>query len=196
MEVSQVASRKKIMPFVFGYGSLMNPLSAEKTLRRRLYREDFQCATLHDYVRSWTAPGCICLQDNGWLRPCDALFLDLSHSPGSSCNGVVVEVSAQELQALDIREQGYERCVVELEFENGGCLEGFTYVMPECTKQHDGVIAAKYKQMIDEALLAFSADFAAQFWQSTRPSPAALVEGEYIFADHAQNQAAGRSLSE
>ncbi|MEZ5534239.1 MAG: gamma-glutamylcyclotransferase family protein [Thiolinea sp.] len=185
------------MPFVFGYGSLMNPVSAEKTLHRPLCREDFHCATLHDYVRSWTAPGCIRLQEkeSGRIRPCDALFLDLSYRPGQSCNGVVVEVTVAELQRLDIREQGYQRCVVELEFDDGCCLEGFTYVMPECTKQHEGIIAARYKQMIDEALQAFPADFAARFWQTTQPSAAKVVEGEYVFDDCAQNQAAGRSLS-
>lgn len=184
------------MPLVFGYGSLMNPLSAEKTLHRPLCREDFHCAVLHDYVRSWTAPGCIRLQKNGSIRPCDALFLDLSHSPGRCCNGVVVEVSEVELLRLDIREQGYERCVVELEFTGGHCQEAFTYVMPECTKQYEGVIAAQYKQMIDEALRAFPADFAAEFWQTTQPSAAAIVEGEYVFENCAQNQAAGRKLVE
>lgn len=186
------------MPFVFGYGSLMNRVSAEKTLCRPLSREDMHFATLHNYLRSWTAPGCIRLYEegSGKIRPCDALFLDLSHSPGYSCNGVVVEVSEQELAVLDIRERGYERCVVELDFDSGTSLEGFTYVMPERTKQHEGVIAARYKQMIDEALQTFPPTFAAQFWQTTQPSAAMVVEGEYTFENCAQNLAAGRNTPE
>lgn len=184
------------MPFVFGYGSLMNQPSAEKTLSRSLCSDDFQCVTLRNYVRSWTAPSCIHLQEDGQLRPCDALFLDLSHCPGASCNGVVVEVNEQELQILDIREQGYERCVVELEFEDGSRMEGFAYVMPECSKQHEGVIPARYKQMIDEALRAFPPTFAITFWETTRASQALVVEGEYVFQNCAQNKAAGRTLSE
>nr|CAA6830800.1 MAG: Unknown protein [uncultured Thiotrichaceae bacterium] len=68
------------MPFVFGYGSLMNPESAGKTLCRSLCRDDFQCATLRNYMRSWTAPSCIRLQEKeGGVRPCDGLFLVTSH---------------------------------------------------------------------------------------------------------------------
>nr|CAA6812884.1 MAG: Unknown protein [uncultured Thiotrichaceae bacterium] len=124
------------------------------------------------------------------------LFLDLSRCPGESCNGVVVEVSEEELAALDIREQGYERCVVELECDDGSCFEGFTYVMPDCTKQHEGVIPARYKALIDDALQAFPPTFALTFWETTQESQAMVVEGEYVFENCAQNKAAGRTLSE
>lgn len=183
------------MPFVFGYGSLMNQPSAEKTLSRSLCSDDFQCATLHNYVRSWTASTCIRLLENGQIRPCDGLFLDLSHCPGERCNGVVVEVSEQELEILDIREKGYDRCVVELELECGRCMQGFAYVMPDCSKQHEGVIPARYIRMIDEALQAFPSTFAVMFWETTRVSQAPVVDGEYVFENCDQNAAAGRTLS-
>jgi len=185
------------MSLVFGYGSLMNMMSAEKTLCRVMYQGDFQSAVLHHYARSWTAPSCIRLQQEcGRFIPCDGLFLDLSPSHGQRCNGVVVEVSEQELAVLDVREHGYARCVVELELACGSLCEGFTYMMPVEAKQREGVIPARYKRMIDEALKSFPASFADTFWETTQESDAPVVEGEYVFENCAQNNASGRVVSD
>ena len=185
------------MPHVFGYGSLMNMMSAERTLHRVMHQGDFKSAVLHGYARSWTAPSCIRLQqDCGKFLPCDGLFLDLSSSHKQRCNGVVVEVNEEELAKLDIREHGYERSVVELELECGRLCEGFTYMMPAEAKQHEGIIPARYIRMIDEALKSFPSSFADTFWETTQKSDAPVVDGEYEFVNCAQNNAAGRLLNE
>ncbi|MEZ5449573.1 MAG: gamma-glutamylcyclotransferase family protein [Thiolinea sp.] len=184
------------MPYVFGYGSLLNPGSAAKTLGRTLAAGDLLCTTLPGYRRSWTASSFIRSANHGVVRPCQALFLDLSscQDPQCSCNGVALQVTEQELAALDIREMGYRRCTVELQLENGHVQPGYAYVMPDCCKQKQGVIPARYKRLIEEALHNYSNDFVLRFWQTTLPSNAEVVEGEYVFENRAQNKAAGRSL--
>ena len=184
------------MPVIFGYGSLINPRSAEKTLGRSLCTHEMGCATLPNYLRSWTAPDCVKLQSiDKHIIPCDALFLDLTAQIGKSCSGVAIEVCERELRMLDIREKGYERCAVELRCNEGKVLPAYAYIIPETEKFHSGIILARYKQMIDEALPDYPNSFAQRFWQDTMPSENPVVEGEYIFMHQAQNKAAGRSLN-
>lgn len=181
------------MPIVFGYGSLINRSSAEKTLGRTLCKNQICCATAHHFMRSWTARGCVRLQVKEKIIPCDAVFLDLTASQGGQCNGVVIEVSQRELAQLDIREKGYERCVVELETPEG-LVSGYTYVIPEADKFGHGIILGNYKKIIDEALQELPDSFGAQFWESTLASDVPVMDGNYIFEDCEQNGAAGHCL--
>lgn len=183
------------MPVIFGYGSLINPRSAEKTLGRSLCRHEMGCVTLPGYLRSWTAPDCIKLQaSDQQIQPCDALFLDLTADAQKSCGGIAINICERELRMLDIREKGYERCPVELRCSAGKPLQAYAYIIPDAEKYHDGIILARYKQMIDEALQTYPRSFAQRFWQDTLPSENPVVEGEYIFMHKAQNKAAGRSF--
>jgi len=54
---------------------------------------------------------------------------------------------------------------------------------------------AAYRQIIEEALQNFPEHFVDEFWKTTLPSEATVVEGEYIFEDCAQNAAAGQCFS-
>ena len=182
------------MPVIFGYGSLINPRSAEKTLGRSLCSNELSCTTLPDHLRSWTARDCIKLKAGDQIRPCEALFLDLTASPGSSCGGVAIQVCERELRMLDTRENAYERCAVELMCSEGKLIQAFAYMMPESEKIHQGIILARYKQIIDDALSEYPESFARRFWQDTAPTASQVVEGEYIFEHVGQNKAAGRSL--
>lgn len=183
------------MPVIFGYGSLINPRSAEKTLGRTLCQHEMGCATLPGYMRSWTAPDCVKLQSaDNQIQSCHAVFLDLTLSAGKSCGGIAIEVCEHELRMLDIREQGYERHAVELICHEGKPLPAYAYMIPEAEKLHSGIILARYKQMIDEALQDYPDLFAQRFWRDTLPSDNEVVEGEYVFMHREQNKAAGRSL--
>lgn len=181
------------MPIVFGYGSLINRSSAEKTLGRSLCQNQICCATAHHFVRSWTARGCVRLQYKERVIPCDAVFLDLTERHGGQCNGVMIDVSQRELAQLDIREKGYERCAVDLETQDG-LISGYTYVIPEEDKFGHGIILGNYKKIIEEALQELPDSFSTQFWESTLESDVPVMDGHYIFEDCAQNGAAGHCL--
>ncbi|MCB1622423.1 MAG: gamma-glutamylcyclotransferase [Thiothrix sp.] len=179
------------MALIFGYGSLLSPASAARTLQRPVCHSELCCGVLHGFVRSWTAATRITLCIDGELCCHQALFLDLTPRSGSSCNGVCLEVTDSELKALDVRERGYERRQVEVEYD-GRCTRAWTYLMPGTAKQSQGIIAACYIDLIEEALQHYSEAFTSHFWESTLPSDAVIVRGEYVFADSEQNQAAGR----
>jgi len=183
------------MPIVFGYGSLICRNSAEKTLGRSLSRNDICCANIQHHVRSWTAQSDVKLLVNNRTRPSDALFLDLTESQDNHCNGVAIRVSERELLQLDIRECCYERSVVALDTGDGQLIEGFAYRVPPEEKQYYGITLASYRQIVEDALIGFSETFSRQFWETTLPSEALVVEGEYIFEDRAQNAAAGQCFS-
>lgn len=183
------------MPVVFGYGSLISRASAEKTLGRSLCSNEMCHTMLRNHVRSWTAQGDVKLLANNSVRPCDALFLDLTQHEGIHCNGVAIKVSEAELRQLDIRECCYERCMVELDNGTGEYTKGFAYRVPEEDKQFYGITLAAYRQLVDEALLDFPEHFRHQFWETTLPSEAMIVDGEYTFENCAQNAAAGHCFS-
>jgi len=183
------------MPIIFGYGSLICRSSAEKTLGRSLSSQDVCCAVIQNHVRSWTAQGDVKLLHNGRLRPSDALFLDLTERQGNGCNGVAIKVSERELLQLDIRECCYERSLVELDVGEGQLIQAYTYRVPADDKQHYGITLAAYRQIIELALQGYPEPFVDQFWKTTLPSEATIVEGEYIFEDCAQNAAAGQCFS-
>ena len=183
------------MPIIFGYGSLICRTSAEKTLGRSLSTNDVCCANIQNHVRSWTAQGDVKLMVNNRVRPSDALFLDLTESQNKHCNGVAIRVSQRELRQLDIRECCYERSIVELDTGDGQLNEGFAYRVPSEDKQHYGITLAAYRQIVENALTTYPEAFTRQFWETTLPSEALVVEGEYIFEDCAQNAAAGQCFS-
>ena len=183
------------MPLIFGYGSLMNRESAEKTLKRSLTANDLCPAMIQNHLRSWTAKADVKLLLDKGPRPCDALFLDLTEIPGTSCNGVAINVTDEELLYLDTRECGYERCEVELILETSAHVKAFAYRVPLADKEHYGITLAKYHRVIEDALKEFPAAFVEQFWDTTLASEAMLVEGDYIFEDCAQNAAAGHCFS-
>lgn len=184
------------MPYLFGYGSLINRSSAERTLGRSLCCHEVHCATLADYIRSWTARDCVKLKKDGQVTPCDALFLDLSPQQNAQCNGVVIQVDQRELSRLDIREKGYERITVNIQLGTEQTLQAFAYMIPEVNKREHGIILRRYRQLIEDALGDYPETFARQFWANTQTCNAPLIDGDYIFDCSQQNAAAGRSFDE
>ena len=81
--------------YVFGYGSLMNPMSLARTLPRE---HTFHPATLPGYKRRMN------------LRYKDHLFLNIVPREDSAVDGLLIPVNENELETLKIREQGYD-CV-------------------------------------------------------------------------------------
>lgn len=184
------------MPYIFGYGSLMNRTSAERTLGRSLCCNEIHHAILNDYIRSWTAKDCVKLRKDEQIIPCDALFLDLTQQQSTQCNGVIIKVDQRELCRLDTREKGYERVAVELRLNEQQTLQGYTYIIPEANKQSQGIILGRYRKLIEDALSGFPESFTQQFWASTKACDEPVVDGDYVFTCCEQNAAAGRSFND
>ncbi len=99
--------------WVFGYGSLVSPVSMATTIGRPVAAGDVAVAHLDGYGRRWNY-GSLHLRGD-WHHEGVAVTQGLVVSLGlvvadtEICNGVIVRVTANELAQLDWRERDYER---------------------------------------------------------------------------------------
>lgn len=99
--------------WVFGYGSLVSPVSVARTIDRLIDHPDERVVThLHGYGRRWNY-GSQLLRGH-WtvegvsVRDGVVVSLGLAMSADEWCNGVSILVDDDELAALDARESDYE----------------------------------------------------------------------------------------
>ena len=179
------------MHYLFGYGSLLSPTSATRTLQRTLSAADLQPAMVLGYTRTWSATAEVLVHCEEVTRQATALFLDLSPVPATRCNGALLIVSDEEIVRLDVRERGYQRITVQTELHSD-LVPAYTYVVAPNQKTSQGIILEGYLAIIHDALAAYSAEFGAQFWRTTQPVQGPVVRGHYTFLDVEQNKATGR----
>jgi cation transport regulator ChaC len=122
--------------WVFGYGSLVSPLSLSRTVGRFIDdAHSRRIAHLEGYGRRWNygSP----TQRGDWsqgevrVNRGVIIYLGIEESDSESSNGVVVRVSRDELAELDWRERDYDRVdVTDLISIEAGTLVGpvVTYV--------------------------------------------------------------------
>lgn len=96
---------------VFGYGSLLSRAHSSPDSRPRpVHLDGFRRAWNIAMDNSVDLPGYKYYRDPFGRRPrLFVTFLNLVRAPGHRVNGVLFEVTAQELRALDVRERNYER---------------------------------------------------------------------------------------
>lgn len=99
--------------WVFGYGSLVAPGSMAATIGRTASAADRRPAHLSGFGRRWNY-GSLHLRgdwthDGVEVRDGLVISLGIALAPEERCNGVVVRVTDEELELLDLRERDYER---------------------------------------------------------------------------------------
>lgn len=99
--------------WVFGYGSLVSPTSLASTIGRPVEPRHTAVAHLDGFGRRWNY-GSLHLRGDWRHDGVDVVqglvvSLGLVAESGDGCNGVVVQVSDDELAALDWRERDYDR---------------------------------------------------------------------------------------
>ena len=135
---------------VFGYGSLIHPDSANRTLRRPEPPHDFQPATLRGYQRAWRLHVRRHFADAPPDRQTDCVVLDIVPRPGMTMNGVLIPVTTDELARLDQREAHYDRVDVTGAIEPAPPHTVITYAGKD---EHthppaDAVIAETYLRVV------------------------------------------------
>ena len=176
---------------LFGYGSLALLESAELTLGRPIPR--LLPADLRDWRRRFSQA-----RDNltcektfecaGGRRPEWILGLNVERGedPAGPVNGVVIEVSAAELDRLDIREIRYDRVEVT-DLVDGDDLPDriVTYTAKDFhfapEPPEDAVILATYAAAVETGFKALGADQFERYRTTTGPYPAELVEATLVF---------------
>lgn len=178
---------------VFAYGSLVDPGSAALTLGRAVERPD--PAELRGWVRRWSIwrdnlahEKTFAIQPGGELPPAIlGLSIEPSRDPSAPApNGALLEVSAAELQRLDLREMRYDRIDVTGAVDGGD--HGFDAVVAYRAKAEHrapdppagAVVLAPYLRTVELAFGELGPEELAAFRQSTGPPPVPAVEATLV----------------
>lgn len=166
---------------IFGYGSLINKVSFEKTLGTNISEQDFKITYLNDYVRSWTLfheldkyP-----EKRRKLFPSSKkyiVYLDVSESLGNKILGSLVHVSPQQLKNFDKRELNYFRKDVsdKLDYNHVG-TKGHVYIGSSNFKTNlvpieQCVIVREYVDIVKKGLENLDEGLVEEFWATTLSS--------------------------
>lgn len=188
---------------VFGYGSLVHPDSAARTVRGpwapyQLAR--VWPAQLHGYQRAWNYRQDVQLLDPD--EPAQLTFLGLEPRADWVCPGVLLPVMPEDLPQLDKRERDYKRIDITDRIEyHAEFLRGrdryrkvYTYI-PEhpVDTSAQAVVPASYVRLLERAQDVWGEELDPMFkGMEILPPGLRALDRPYRFTDPEQNAAAGR----
>ena len=173
--------------YVFGYGSLVSPASAARSLGREVAA--LPAARLGGHRRDWGI-GVPVVFDDG-TRATGA-FLDVQPDPGSAVLGALLRVSAEELRILEAREAQYNAVDVTALVSTGASLDGPVLAFmgrAQHRATRNRTLPSRYLELVTAAVATRGEAFAAEFWATTAPADLPQHEGAYRFASPAQERA-------
>lgn len=183
--------------YLFGFGSLINLTSAQKSFKRVLTQDDLIPVKIKGYERVWNAIESIQFEE----KKVNGVFLNIQKNENSILDGVVIEISQEELDILKLREKNYSCITIQskdtLNKDFKSDLIAFmTTNEKKLAKVGDlnTFIPAKYVQIIKDALKNYDDDFVKGFEKSLKNYPFSLKEGSYIFTDPIQNNVAREGI--
>lgn len=165
--------------WVFGYGSLMSPVSITRTLSDRHFTaKDLTPCTLQGYRRLWSAyrRNTARLATESGDVPDYIAYLNIQEEPDAHVNGVAFPVEVHDdLKRLDQREGAYIRVditdKIDLQLPRGS--RAFTYisVLPMPREAYEGktVIREDYFQLMEEACRELGKNFIHEYKETTEP---------------------------
>lgn len=179
---------------LFAYGSLVDPVSAALTLGRGVER--VWPARLPGHRRRFSqardnrrCEKTFARADDGSIPPF-VLGLNLEPAgPGEPApNGALIEVTASELERLDVREMRYDRTPLDAAAIESGTAPSFdrlfTYVAKPAHRAPEpppgAVILASYASTVEAAFAALGESERALYLETTLPYPAEVIEGELV----------------
>jgi hypothetical protein len=183
--------------YIFGYGSLIVPESATKTLGRKIYDKDVLLGDIKDYSRLWNLVVQVILHNQQSDNIVNAVFLNIQKHQGKVINGALLQVTENELIKLDIREKQYQRIDITnnvLTYLSGESVI-FTYVgkseflVNNYTKPR---ILKEYLNVI-ERIQYWGKDFYDRFNSTTEIHNFEILNGTYKFLDEQQNLFTGHT---
>lgn len=93
--------------YLFGFGSLINLSSAQKSFKRVLTQNDLISVKIKGYERVWNAIESIKFEDG----IVNGVFLNIQKNENSILYGVVIKITEEELEVLKLREKNYS-CII------------------------------------------------------------------------------------
>ena len=179
--------------YLFGFGSLININSAQKSFQRVLKQEDLIPVQIKGFQRVWNALESIKFDE----EPVDGVFLNIEKSPQNTLSGVVIKITAQELEILKLREKNYScinisfKDVLNREFDSD-LIAFMTTNEEKIAKRNDKscFIPSKYIDIVTEGLKNYDESFVNNFKICLQNMPFPIKEGIYTFSDPIQHNAA------
>ena len=184
--------------YLFGFGSLININSAQKSFQRVLKQEDLIPVQIKGFQRVWNALESIKFDE----KPVDGVFLNIEKSPQNTLYGVVIKITAQELEILKLREKNYScininfKDVLNREFDSD-LIAFMTTNEEKIAKRNDKscFIPSKYIDIVTEGLKNYDEFFVNDFKKCLENLPFPLKEGNHTFSDPIQNSAAREGIN-
>ncbi|HWL43475.1 MAG TPA: gamma-glutamylcyclotransferase family protein [Ilumatobacter sp.] len=172
--------------WIFGYGSLVSPVSFGVTLGRSLtVGEDFHNTVLDGYGRRWNYGS---RYRTGWLNGAEysIVALGVVAAVGETVNGVIGWVTDEELVRLDAREVDYDRVDVTELIDSPAALDApvETYVpRPESIVRYESArdagtaaIEQRYWDLVAGAFAGFGRAARQRFLDTTPPPDVPVLE--------------------
>jgi len=171
------------MTFVFGYGSLVNPKSIQRTLGREISEEDLLEARLSDHVRKWQLVDWVIIQDLNLERIIPAIFLDIVREQGKEVNGILFQLSEEELDKMDCSERNYDRIHISNLIEPIVSDPVYMYVGKEkyTVPPKESVVLAQYERLIEDGVSFWGNAFQQHYYESTLVHSFPRKDGKYVF---------------
>jgi cation transport regulator ChaC len=175
---------------LFGYGSLVLPESAAMTLGREV--GEIRPAQLRDWKRRFSQrrDNLTCektFELEGGRRPEWILGLNVERGgdPAGPVNGVVIELTDDELDRLDIREIRYDRVDVTDLVDGEGLPDRIvTYTAKDFhfapEPPEDAVILATYAQAVEQGFETLGPGELDQYLATTGPYPVERVAATLV----------------
>lgn len=181
--------------YLFGFGSLINLSSAQKSFKRVLSQKDLLPVKIKGYERVWNAIESIQFEEEN--ESINGVFLNIKKNENSTLYGVMIEISDEELEILKLREKNYSCITIKkedvLSFEAKDDLIAFMTTREDKLGKigdKNCFIPFKYTQIVKEALNNYDEDFKKDFEKIFENYPFVLKNGNYTFTDPIQNKAA------
>lgn len=179
--------------YLFGFGSLINLASAQKSFKRVLTQNDLISVKIKGYERVWNAVESIEFEDG----IVNGVFLNIQKNENSILYGVVIKITEEELDVLKLREKNYSCISIKKESIltkniDDDLIAFMTTKEDKLAKKDDknSFIPLKYTQIVKNALENYDEEFKENFKQIFENYPFALKAGDYTFTDPIQNKAA------
>jgi len=180
--------------YIFGYGSLVNIKSAQKSFKRELQQEDFIPVVVNGYKKVWNAIEYIIFEKEEKVT--NGIFLNLEKgSTLSTCStcGTLLKITQEEFNFLKLREKNYS--CIEIESISGFETNEKIYTFMTTNKEKlankyskNCFIPKNYIKLLEEGLKPYSNEFKEEFIKSYSSFPFSIKEGTYTFSDPIQNK--------
>lgn len=185
--------------YIFGYGSLVNILSAQKSFKRVLKQEDFIPVVIKGYKKVWNSIEYIIFEKEEKVS--NGIFLNLQKDESVKTNGILLKITQEEFEFLKLREKNYS-CIELSEIEEFETSEKiYTFMTTNKEKlanrsSENCFIPQKYISLVEDGLSSYSKEFKESFINSYFDFPFLIKDGTYIFSDPIQNKFAKEGIND